>query len=331
MNSMIFPEPAHRLDTQKENEAIDISTVFPFTQPCLHLLVSSVSANGNALHEGRKAARIFRQGGWDVSVHVTTSFDDLQQSTQQAPGPLIGAVGGDGYLAEIASALSTRTDNPVLLPLPGGRGNDFCHALGVTQSVQKQAETLVASARKGSFQDHLKHVDGMWIDSNGTRKLSLGVISLGVDALANHFANQSWFKSGLFAYAWGAIKAFSKYHFTEFEMDIDGRAANFAGWVCSISNSGFIGGGINMVPQSDLTDGTLEVLTVEAVSRRRATPILASVLSSRHLDNPLFQVESAQTISLKGPHGYRAMADGDIVARIPFEVNVAPQVLTVCV
>ncbi|MSS85357.1 diacylglycerol kinase [Actinomycetaceae bacterium WB03_NA08] len=290
----------------------------------LHLLVSSMSARGKALEVGKEVVRILRGAGWDVTVQVTRSSDSIPAAAQNADTRLVGAVGGDGYIAAVAQGLAEDPDR-VMVPFPGGRGNDLCRSLGIGTDSLTHAKTLT----QPDLENRIRAIDGMWIGSK--RQLALGVVSLGIDATANRFANQSRFRSGPLAYSWGAIAAFTQSHPNEFVVDVDGVVCDLPGWVCSISNSGWIGGGINILPTSDPYDGVLEVLQVAPTSKARALPLLAKVLGGRNLDSPLVQVISAREVHFMAPTGIVAMADGDMVAKVPFTVRVAPQVVRVVI
>ena len=288
----------------------------------MQLLVSSLSARGKALHDGREVARVLRGAGWEVDVKVTRSSDTVSDAAKLCDPGLVGAVGGDGYLAEVAAGLA-HDPTRVMVPFPGGRGNDLCRALEIGMDAQKHAEVLAQSGTEGRE----RTIDGMWVGDD--KKLALGVISLGIDRAANEQANKSQIRWGSLAYAWGAVSAFAKFKPLDFTVIASEDEDSFSGWVCSISNSGWIGGGINIVPQSDLTDGVLEVFSVEKTSKTRVVPLLAKVLAGRSLDSPLVQVKSETEITIAEPVGLSAMADGDFIARVPFTVKVAPNVVRV--
>ncbi len=286
----------------------------------LHLLVSSMSNRGRSLTEGRKVVQVLRQSGWKVTITVTAGTDDLGATAKQLPGALVGAIGGDGYLAAIGGALAEDPEK-TLVPLPGGRRNDQCRALGIPMSAQKQAQRIA------NGETTTKTIDGMWVEDKSGRTFALGVVSLGVDAHANQVANRSSIGSGPLAYGWGAVHGLFRYRPQVFETSL----GSVGGWAASISNSGWIGGGVNLVPGSDLNDGTLEVLEVMPAPRWRVLPTLAKVLAARNVNTPLVKIVNCQSISVDAPAGVAAMADGDVVAHTPFTVAAAPGALRVLV
>lgn len=301
------------------------STTPDSASPSLTMLVSSVSARGRALHEGREVVRILRSAGWQVEAIVTTQQDELGELVAGIDADLIGAVGGDGYLATVAHGVA-QLEGKTLLPFPGGRGNDLCRSLGVGTSPTEHARTL-ADLTQAGIAERLRPLDGMWVETlaTGEKRLALGLVSFGIDALANEVANRSWFRSGPMAYAWGALTAFVKYRFADCQGSIDGQRHDLSGWLTSISNTGWFGGGINLVAQSDSSDGVLEVINVGRTGRWKVAPLLASVLGQRNLDSPLVHLYEGKDILIESPAGFGAMADGDVVGHVPLRITVAPQ------
>ena len=94
------------------------------------LLVSSMSAGGRSVRLGPRIVRILRGGGWEVGVRLTTPGDDPAAiAGEVASGSFVAALGGDGYLGAVARGC--HESDAIFVPMPGGRGNDLCRALGI--------------------------------------------------------------------------------------------------------------------------------------------------------------------------------------------------------
>lgn len=292
--------------------------------PHLHLLVSSMSARGRAVEVGPAVVRALRRGGWSVHAQVTTSDDDPARVAASSGCTHVGALGGDGYVAAVAAGVHD-TDS-VLVPLPGGRGNDLCRSLGIGVDPLARARSLaeVATAGASALKARTTPLDGVWVErTDGSRRLALGIVSLGLDAWANRLANETWIPSGPLAYAWGALKAAILFRGADFRARVDGEERDLGGLLLSVSNSGYFGGGVNIVPASDPTDGHLELLHVRRVSLLRALPALASVLAQRQSEHPLVEVRPVEALDITAPHGMPAMADGDHIGDVPLHLEVA--------
>ena len=303
------------------------------------LLVSSMSAGGRSVRLGPRIVRILRGGGWEVAVRLTTPGDDPAAiAGGVAAGSIVAALGGDGYLSAVARGC--HESDALFVPMPGGRGNDLCRALGVGTDPLVRARRLAplglssdeaGASSSDSLASRVRPLDGMWVRSREGVRLALGIVSIGLDARANILANESSLTSGPLAYGYGAFAALASHEPTEIVATVDGRERNMSGWIASVSNSGRFGGGITLVESSDMSDGVLEVCHVGPLSVARALPVLAKVVAGRAKNHPAIEVESARVVSFAAPAGMVAMADGDRIASIPFTVDVAPGVVSVLV
>lgn len=303
------------------------------------LLVSSMSAGGRSVRLGPRIVRILRGGGWEVAVRLTTPGDDPSAlAGEVVAGSIVAALGGDGYLSAVARGC--HESDALFVPLPGGRGNDLCRALGIGTDPLVRARRLaflglsadeVGASSSDSLSSHVRPLDGMWVRSRDGVRLALGIVSIGLDARANILANESSLTSGPLAYGYGAFAALASHEPTEIVATVDGVKRNMSGWIASVSNSGRFGGGITLVESSDMSDGVLEVCHVGPLSVARALPVLAKVVAGRAKNHPAIEVESARVVSFAAPAGMVAMADGDRIASIPFTVDVAPGVVSVLV
>lgn len=325
------------------------------SQPKLKLFVSALSGKGRALRRAPKVAALLRSQGWNVDVRVTHRSDDPAALAAACTNHWVAVLGGDGYIARIATQVGAR--GGVVIPLPGGRGNDLCRCLGIgTDAVAHVRSLPTASeicAEGAGEHPRIRGVDAMQVralngvnegqDATGQRPASpakdleenpaqvLGIVSFGLDALANQIANDTSFASGTFAYAWGALRALQQFQPKTMEIEVDGVRRRIRGWLVSVSNSGWFGGGINIVPSSNPSDGRLELLTVDPVPKHHAIRVLARVLAMRKVDDPILHVEEVTSVKILDSAGLVAMGDGDQVGEGPLEISVSPRVFRVFV
>lgn len=290
-------------------------------------MVSSLSARGRSLRVVRQVVATLCAGGWTVEVQVTSTEHDIATATRDNGAHYIGALGGDGYLA--AAAQGRVGHSGVLIPFPGGRGNDLCRHLGIGTDPVAWAQQL-AQAHERDLTRWTRPLDGVEVVSVDGTRIALGIVSLGIDAMANDLANHSRLRSGPLAYAWGTVQGYAgKFKPQPIQARIDGRPVDLGGWVTAISNTGWFGGGVNILPQSRTDDGEVEVINVAPVSRFRALSPLLQALVGRRVDHPLVSVTSAKEVELLKPAGLAALADGDVVGHLPMRLTVVPQALTV--
>ena len=330
------------------------------SQPKLKLFVSALSGKGRALRRAPKVAALLRSQGWNVDVRVTHRSDDPAALAAACTNHWVAVLGGDGYIARIATQVGAR--GGVVIALPGGRGNDLCRCLGIgTDAVAHVRSLPIASeicAEDAGEHPRIRGVDAMQVrafkrvndgqDAAGQRPPSpgkdlegkdleekpaqvLGIVSFGLDAVANQIANDTSIASGTFAYAWGALRALQQFQPKTMEIEVDGMRRRIRGWIVSVSNSGWFGGGINIVPSSNPSDARLELLTVDPVPKRHAIRVLARVLAMRKVDDPILHVEQVTSVKIWDSAGLVAMGDGDQVGEGPLEISVSPEVFRVFV
>lgn len=325
------------------------------SQPKLKLFVSALSGKGRALRRAPKVAALLRSQGWNVDVRVTHRSDDPAALAAACTNHWVAVLGGDGYIARIATQVGAR--GGVVIPLPGGRGNDLCRCLGIGTDAVAHVRSLPPAseicAEDAGEHPRIRGVDAMQVralnkendgqDAVGQRPASpakdleenpvqvLGIVSFGLDALANQIANDTSFASGTFAYAWGALRALQQFQPKTMEIEVDGERKRIRGWLVSVSNSGWFGGGINIVPSSNPSDGRLELLTVDPVPKHHAIRVLARVLAMRKVDDPILHVEQVTSVKIWDSAELVAMGDGDQVGEGPLEISVSPEVFRVFV
>ena len=325
------------------------------SQPKLKLFVSALSGKGRALRRAPKVAALLRSQGWNVDVRVTHRSDDPAALAAACTNHWVAVLGGDGYIARIATQVGAR--GGVVIPLPGGRGNDLCRCLGIGTDAVAHVRSLPTASQicteDAGEHPRIRGVDAMQVralkgenegqDAAGQGPSSpakdleekpaqvLGIVSFGLDALANQIANDTSFASGTFAYAWGALRALQQFQPKTMEIEVDGVRRRIRGWLVSVSNSGWFGGGINIVPSSNPSDGRLELLTVDPVPKHHAIRVLARVLAMRKVDDPILHVEQVTSVKIWDSAGLVAMGDGDQVGEGPLEISVSPEVFRVFV
>lgn len=291
------------------------------------LIVSSLSARGKPRAKAQRVVEALRAGGWSLEVQVTDSQHDIAEAARNNGDHYFGAFGGDGYLA--AAAQGRAGHEGVLVPFPGGRGNDLCRHLGIGTDPVAWAQQ-VAAVDSSTLESWIRPLDALDVQSPDGPRLAFGIVSLGIDATANDIANHSRLQSGPLAYAWGTLQGFlGRFTPQPIRAEVDGEAVDLGGWITAISNTGWFGGGVNILPQSRTDDGEVEVINVAPVSRLRALSPLAQALIGRRVDHPLVTVMAAHEIELREPAGLAALADGDVVAHLPMKVTVVPGALAV--
>ncbi|MFC3195999.1 diacylglycerol/lipid kinase family protein [Parapedobacter deserti] len=160
---------------------------------------------------------------------------------------VVVAVGGDGTINEIASALNG-TDT-VLGIVPEGSGNGLALYLGIPLNER------AAVRRLNRFED-------MTIDSGTINGLSFfNVAGIGFDAsVSDRFANDNI--RGPMGYLKAVLSEISTYKPKRYVLDIDGKLFEREAFLISVANSPQYGNNAYVAPQASVTDGILDVCIV---------------------------------------------------------------------
>ncbi|WP_229659829.1 diacylglycerol/lipid kinase family protein [Tersicoccus solisilvae] len=281
------------------------------------LIVNPTARRGRAAATAPRVEDVLRSHGWAVQTTLTTSARHAVEVAERAdPEDLLVALGGDGLLARVAEG--ALASGALVAPLPAGRGCDFIRAIGGSRDPMIACAALPAAVET--------RVD---VGLAGDRPF-LGVATVGYDSAANRYANAApaAVPSAL-VYAWGGARALATTRATRWSVDVDGRAHEFDGWNVAIGNSGRYGAGMKVNPAASLTDGLLDVTTVEGLPRWRYPFLLPRLYAGSHIDGVTLRADRGAAITVHAPARQTVYADGDVVGRTPMTFTVLPGALRV--
>lgn len=248
---------------------------------------------------------------------TTTSLDDIDQAVARSTTPVV-VVGGDGTIAR-ALAAGARHD-VVVAPLPGGRGNDLCGALGISGDADEAACRLEDAVER--------RIDLGIVD--GTRAFA-NVVSIGYDAAVSRLALAGRLP-GVWSYVLAGVRALLVSRPEALRITVDGVAREQRAWMCSVSSSGRFGGGIRVCPPSGLDDGLLEVVVVDGVAWPLfVVTVLAMLAGGAHLRLPWVRLRRGRAIGVEalGERPVEAWADGEPMTTLPVDIEVRPAAVRV--
>ena len=282
----------------------------------LQLVVNPSAGGGRAAQLLPSVEAALRAAGHDLQVTPTTSLDHCDELVPAAvaDGRVVVAMGGDGLVGRVAGCVSSA--GGVLGVLPGGRGNDFCRAVGLPN------DPVVAAALLGSA--HERAVDLGVVSSADGEVAFLGIASVGFDSDVQERVLRSTVRLGSLVYLYGSLATVASWTHARFSCVVDGTPLEVVGWSVAVSNSGRYGGGMRLAPGASMTDGLLDVVTTTTTSRLRFLRTLPTVFRGTHVRQASVAVRPARTVELDADRPFRVFADGDPVGTLPATVTVRP-------
>jgi diacylglycerol kinase (ATP) len=263
-----------------------------------------------------RVAEILRGSEAKVELLLTTAPGDATRFAAEAVAakvPTVVACGGDGTLQEVATALDgTQT---ALGILPGGRCNDFAHAVGLSKkdSAEKLAGVLLNGRRRA--------VDlGAW-----GKKRFLTVATLGFDSEVSRFVEtrKLWLK-GTSAYLYAAACVLPGFAFPELRLKGDFGTIEGRCLLAATANASCYGGAMHIAPAALIDDGLFHICVVDRVSRWTVLRILPRVLKGTHVQHPAVKILTTSSIEIETPGGPQWIcADGESLGQTPcrFEIH----------
>ena len=161
---------------------------------------------------------------------------------------VVVAVGGDGTVNEIASAIvGTGT---ILGILPFGSGNGLSRFLGIPMDTEKAIKTLnnwqIAAIDSAQM-------NGQWF---------FNMAGMGFDAhISEVFSHDK--KRGFGAYIRSAFKEIANYKAQSYHLEIDGAVYEREAFMLSFANSSQYGNNAHVSPNASVQDGLLDICIIK--------------------------------------------------------------------
>ena len=211
-----------------------------------------------------------------LSASITAEF------TEDAPLKLI-AVGGDGTIQEVLSGvrdLSCITFGYI----PTGSGNDFCRSMKLPQDPMEALELILSDKRP-----HPMDVPHISCGSSSSRfAISCGI---GFDAAVCHEVGVTPMKKvlnkiglGKLVYLFVALKQLLFLKPSPMTLTMDGdRVEKFSKvYFTAVMNQKYEGGGFKFCPDASPSDGYLDVIVVDSLSKPKVLCCLPTAFFGKH-------------------------------------------------
>lgn len=249
-------------------------------------LVNPASGGGAAPGAVVPVARRLRDLGASVDVTYSPGPRAIRDLVAAAigRGDVVVSVGGDGMLSSVAGEVSRL--GGTLGIVPAGRGNDFARMLGLPDEPVVQADVLLAG--------RTRDID---LVACGDRVVA-GSVYAGVDARAAEVVDRVHWLPGRLQYPWAAVRSLATYTPARYRVAVDGVARDCTAATVVVANSGYYGQGMRIAPGADLEDGLLDVVVIEAASKRGLIRALPQVYDGSHVALPEVTVVRGARIEL---------------------------------
>lgn len=287
------------------------------------LVVNPTAGKGRAQELLPQVAGRFRDVGDTLQVLLSRDFREAQKLAAQAVDQgvdILAVMGGDGMMHLGVNTVASRLrpdGTPTRLGLiPAGTGNDLCRGIGLPADPVRAAEVIVVG--------RTKKIDLLRIGNTYVG----GVVATGFDAMVNHRANNLPWPKGSLRYPLAALSELRVFDPLDYRIVVDGDTRTLPAMLIAVGNTPSYGGGMQICPGADPTDGLLDVTIIHPVSRIKLLRLLPQMYSGKFAKDPAVERFRARRVEIDGA-GLVAFGDGEMIGAAPISVETVPDAVTV--
>jgi diacylglycerol kinase (ATP) len=176
---------------------------------------------------------------------------------------VVVACGGDGTINNVVNGIAGT--GAALGVLPIGSGNDFVKSAGLDKTLPECLELI--------YQGKKSHIDLIQIGGD-IEAWCANTTGIGLDGLANYYSSMYRKLKGHIVYVLGALRAAFHFRGTHIKLLIDGKEYSSEYLMITVCNGKWEGGSFFVAPKADMTDGKIDLLTIEKISIPRVLSYL---------------------------------------------------------
>lgn len=235
--------------------------------------------------------------------------DATRLSAEVGDGSYLVVYGGDGTINEVAQSLVNR--NIVMVPLNAGTGSDF----------QKTIGSLSSSEISKAVQEGLRSkIDAVKVSfPTGTRYfVNIMEVGLGARVMERVNRRQKTMLDPFTSAVLHEIGAVSNY---SFKIHADDYSSDISTPEIVVANCRYFGGGMLASPDSDPSDGKLEVHAIQQMNKISLLMNLRKLRTGKYIQLSNVVNLRAKTLVLEGDEAPVEM-DGEVVGHTPLRAEV---------
>jgi diacylglycerol kinase (ATP) len=273
-------------------------------------LINPLSGGGAAPAAVVPVARILRDAGAAVDVTYSpgprATLEIIDAAIER--GDIVVSVGGDGMLSSVAGRVAERGGTLGLVP--AGRGNDFARMLALSSEPADVADVLLTGRPTP--------VDLLSLRLSGAApRIIAGSVYSGVDAVAGEVVDKVRWMPRKLQYPYAAVHSLATYKPIDAHVVVDGTAHRFQAATVVVANSAYYGSGMKIAPDAAVDDGQLDVVVIEATSRRGLIRSLPKVYEGEHIHLPEVHVLRGRSVQVSGSPSVPMGGDGEPLGHLP--------------
>ncbi len=289
------------------------------------LFINPTAGRGRAGQRLDRIQQLFEAGGVSLDIVRSRAVRDLEdQVTSRIRDGVskIIVVGGDGSVHEAVNGIQHAGKTCSLGVIPSGTGNDFAKACGLTLDWEQAAQSLLQRITASA---PVRKID---IGRVNDRYFANG-IGIGFDAKVTRIARSYRWRIGDFVYLLAILRCLYDGVATP-DMEIRGERINLSGPVtlATVCNGPWVGGMFHIAPVADNTDGKMDLLIANPVSRTRILALLPLLMRGKHMHEAEISHHTVSKLTVTSAAPVESHFDGEVQPlQNRFDIEVLPAAL----
>lgn len=304
-------------------------------EPNPFVIVNPKSANGATRARFLERLERFREALPGMTYAFTEGAQHAVELAKRAVANgagLVAACGGDGTLNEVVWGLvdSGRSREVTLAVVPSGTGGDFRKSIGLGAGFDDALRCLRSGVVRPVDAGMLRFEDG---DGRPVQRPFANIASFGISGLVDHYVNTSTKRlGGRVSFFIGSVRGLLAWKNVQMRVVVDGSTFHEGPTnLVTMANGRFFGGGMQMAPQADLSDGLLDVVVFGDMSRATFAGMSRWIYSGNHLTRPLVKWTRGRVVEATVDGQALVDLDGEQPGRAPIRAEVLPGALRLLV
>ena len=295
------------------------------TDSPVQLYVNPTAGRGRAGKRLPRIETLLEAAGVAFETHISDDVGHLEQQVRagvDGGADRIVVAGGDGSIHEAVNGIMAAAGTARLGVIPTGTGNDFAKASNIPLDWEHATRLLGGRIAAGAT---WRRID---VGRMNERYFANGV-GIGFDARVTRVARSYRWPIGDLVYLLALFRCIVAGVVTP-AMTISSEELTRSGptTLVSVSNGAWVGGMFWIAPMADNTDGKLDLLVADPVSRLRTIGLLPKILAGKHIGEKEVSHVAVRRVRVEATEPVLSHLDGEVMPLLTrFDIELLPGAL----
>jgi len=280
-------------------------------------IVNPISGGGKGIRIKKILESSDLSNTHDVVIHTTTVIGEAFEVTKKAvenQTDIVVAVGGDGTVNEIGSALIG--SNTIMGIIPAGSGNGLANHLDIPSNIQKAIELLKRNT--------VKDIDTGTMNN----RPFMNVAGTGLDAqISRKFAQSK--KRGWFNYFKIMLLTGTNIIESNFHIKYNGTERTVNAYMITAANSTQFGNNARIAPHANIEDGKIDICIMKGTGLLRSALSLYKLMTGSLKNGKYYETFQTDEIEIGNTDGWGHVDGEPCKLDGTIHINVNPKSLKV--